>query len=133
MIVVDTNVIASLWVPDNMDEMAYRVLKKDPEWIAPSLWLSEFRNVMALYMRKNIFELPTIMQIIQEAEELMQPNSFEVKSTRVMQLVSQSNCSSYDCEFIALSADLGLQLITFDQKICHEFPDVAIHPKGFVS
>ena len=34
MSVVDTNVIASLWVPNDMDELAYKVLEKDSDWIA---------------------------------------------------------------------------------------------------
>ncbi len=37
MIAVDINVIASLWVPNDMDEFAYKVLEKDPDWIAPIL------------------------------------------------------------------------------------------------
>lgn len=54
MIVVDTNVIASLWVPNDMEELAYKVLKKDPDWIVPLLWRSEFSNILALYLRKKI-------------------------------------------------------------------------------
>ncbi len=49
MIVAHTNLIASFWVPSNMEQLAYRSLKKDPEWIAPLLWASEFRNVLSLY------------------------------------------------------------------------------------
>jgi predicted nucleic acid-binding protein len=45
MIVVDTSVIASLWVPNDMEKLAYKVLRKDPEWVAPLLWRSELRNV----------------------------------------------------------------------------------------
>src|SRR5690625_6243491 len=56
MIVVDTSVIASLWVPNDMEDLAYQVLRKDPDWVAPLLWRSEIRNVLALYLRKNILE-----------------------------------------------------------------------------
>ncbi len=31
MIVADTNLIASFWVPNNMEQLAYQSLKKDPE------------------------------------------------------------------------------------------------------
>ena len=67
MIVADTNLIASLWVPNSMDKLAYSVLLKDPNWIAPVLWKSEFRNVLALYLRKNIMDLSLILQVIEEA------------------------------------------------------------------
>jgi predicted nucleic acid-binding protein len=61
----------------------------------------------------------------------MDANEFEVNSTQVMSLVSDSSCSAYDCEFVALADDLNLQLVTFDEKIIREFPDIAISPKEF--
>ena len=133
MIVVDTNIIASMWVPNDMDKWVYKVLKKDDEWIAPILWRSEFRNVLSTYLRKNILELPVVLQAIEEAEQLMDANEFEVNSTQVMSLVSDSSSSAYDCEFVALADDLNIQLVTFDKKIVREFPDIAITPKEFVT
>ena len=133
MIVVDTSVIASLWVPNDMEELAYKVLRKDPDWVAPLLWRSELRNVLALYLRKNILELSTVLQSMQEAEQLMKSYAYEVNSTQVLQLIQNSSCSSYDCEFVALADDLGLQLISFDNQICRKFSEIAVHPKKFVN
>jgi len=133
MIVVDTNVIASMWVPNDMDEWVYKVLKKDDGWVAPLLWRSEFRNVLSIYLRKDILEFSVVLQAIEEAEQLMDANEFEVNSTQVMSLVSNSSCSAYDCEFVALADDLNVPLVTFDKKILREFPDIAIHPEEFAS
>ena len=133
MIVVDTNVIASMWVPNDMDEWVYKVLKKDDDWVAPLLWRSEFRNVLSIYLRKEILELSVVFQATEEAEQLMDANEFEVNSTQVMSLVSDSFCSAYDCEFVALADDLNITLVTFDKKIVREFPDIAISPKEFVT
>ena len=131
MIVVDTNVIASMWVPNDMDEWVYKVLKKDDDWVAPLLWRSKFRNVLSIYLRKDILEFSVVLQAIEEAEQLMDANEFEVNSTQVMSLVSNSSCSAYDCEFIALADDLNVPLVTFDKKILREFPDISIHPEEF--
>jgi len=133
MIVVDTNVIASLWVPNDMDELAYQVLEKDADWIAPLLWRSEFRNVLAIYLRADILEFPVALQAVEEAEQLMGSKEFEVNSTQVLSLVSDSSCSSYDCEFVALADDLDTKLVTFDKKITKEFPEIAIPPKQFTT
>lgn len=133
MIVVDTNIIASLWVPNDMDERVYMVFKKDNDWIASLLWRSEFRNVLSIYLRKNILELLVVLQAIEEAEQLMAANEFEVNSTQVMSLVSDSSYSAYNCEFIALADDLNIQLVTFDKKIIREFPNIAISPKEFTA
>ena len=51
MIVVDTNVIAYLFLPGEYTPLAERLLQKDPDWVAPVLWRSELRNVFALYVR----------------------------------------------------------------------------------
>ena len=133
MIVVDTNVIASLWVPNDMDEMSYKILEKDADWIAPLLWRSEFRNVLAIYLRADILEFSIALQVIEEAEQLMGSKEFEVNSTQVLSLVSESLCSSYDCEFVALADDLNVKLVTFDKKILNEFPEIGVSPKEFVA
>lgn len=133
MIVADTNVIASLWVPNDMDEMAYKILEKDVDWAAPILWRSEFRNVLAIYLRADILEFSIALQAIEEAEDLMGSKEFEVNSTRVLSLVSDSSCSAYDCEFVALADDLDIKLVTFDEKIIKEFPESAVHPKEFIA
>jgi len=133
MIAVDTNVIASLWVPNNMEEQAYQLLEVDPDWIAPLLWRSEFRNVTAKYLRAEILNFSTIVEAIGEAESLMKDNEFEVNSAQVLRLVARSNCSSYDCEFVALAEDLDIKLVTFDQNICDQFPETAIHPEQFLA
>jgi predicted nucleic acid-binding protein len=133
MIVADTNLIAGLWVPNQMEELAYATLKKDPDWVAPVLWKSEFRNVLSLFLRKEILELVTVLQVMEEAEEFMESKEFEVNSTQVLSFVSNSSCSSYDCEFITLADDLNIRLVTFDKKILTEFPSIAIHPQDFVA
>jgi len=133
MIVVDTNVIASLWVPNDMDEMAYKILEKDADWIAPLLWRSEFRNVLAIYLRADILEFSIALQAIEEAEQLMGSKEFEVNSTQVLSLVSDSSCSSYDCEFVALADDLDVKLVTFDKNILKEFPEIGISPEDFIA
>lgn len=133
MIVVDTNVITSLWVPNDMDEMAYKILEKDTDWIAPLLWRSEFRNVLAIYLRTDILEFSIALQAIEEAEQLMRSKEFEVNSTQVLSLVSDSSCSSYDCEFVALADDLDVKLVTFDKKILKEFPEIGVSPEDFIA
>ncbi|MBP3193385.1 type II toxin-antitoxin system VapC family toxin [Natronogracilivirga saccharolytica] len=133
MIVADTNLIASFWVPNNMEQLAYQSLKKDPEWIAPLLWVSEFRNVLSLYYRKKILDLSSIYQAIDEAEELMGTRECSINSKQVLTLMSESTCSAYDCEFVALASDFDIQLVTFDKKILSEFSAIAIHPDDFVA
>ena len=48
----------------------------------------------------------------------------EPDSERVLELVRGSNCSAYDCEFIAVANALDTKLVTMDAKLLKEFPKV---------
>ncbi|MCC5795124.1 MAG: type II toxin-antitoxin system VapC family toxin [Chromatiales bacterium] len=121
MIVVDTNVIAYLFVPGDRSSAAEALYRRDPEWAAPLLWRSEFRNVLATLVRLGRFELPTAQSIQEEAERLLAPLEFAVDSATVLELAAQSGCSAYDCEFVALAEYLDVPLLSADRKLGRQF------------
>jgi predicted nucleic acid-binding protein len=125
MIVVDTNVIAYLWLPGERTSAAERLLKKDPDWNAPLLWRSEFRNVLAGCLRRGDVSLETALQIVEGAEGQMRGREFSVPSAQVLSRVEESDCSAYDCEFVVLAQELGVSLVTSDEKMLKSFPAVA--------
>ena len=131
MIVVDTNIIAWLYLPTDRTQDAVALLSRDVHWVAPQLWRSEFRNVLALYLRKRIIDLGTAMAIQAQAERQMAGNEYTVNSTDVLALAAQSNCSAYDCEFVSLAQALGTKLFTGDRKLIEAFPDIALEPGNF--
>ncbi len=125
MIVVDTNIIAYLYISGEKSLQAEQLLSVDSFWNAPILWRSEFRSVLSQYLRKNILYLNDILMIIQQAEKLLNDNEYKISSAHILQLVNSSSCSAYDCEFVALAQYLDIPLITADKKILREFPKVA--------
>lgn len=129
MIVADVNVIAYLWVPGEMTDQAERVLRRDPEWVAPQLWRSEFRNVLAQYFRKELIGRAVMDRCLRGAESLVR--SYAVPSALVMEQVAQSTCSAYDCEYAALAKSLSVKLVTADKQVCRQFPDIAISLRDF--
>ena len=133
MIVVDTNIISYLLLPTTYTESVDTLYKIDSGWTAPILWRSEFRNVLALYLRKNIITLDKALLLQEAAETIMAQNEFDVTSSQVLALANESNCSSYDCEFVALANHLSTQLVTQDKKVLREFPSTAISIKGFLA
>jgi predicted nucleic acid-binding protein len=126
VILVDTNVLVSLLLPGEHTEQAERVLCRDPVWAAPLLWRSAFRNVLAVYMRQGRLALDQALQLMDNAEILMQGREYEVSSVCVLSLVAGTRCSAYDGEFVALAQDLGLSLVTSDARLLAEFPATAI-------
>jgi predicted nucleic acid-binding protein len=57
-----------------------------------------------------------------DAEALLAGREFEVDSQRVLELVRDSDCSAYDCEFIALALQLDVKLVTMDARLRRAFP-----------
>lgn len=126
MIVADTNTIAYLYLPTEQTEDVVALLHKDPLWIAPLLWRSEFRNVLALYVRQSIIDLNTAMEMQAQAERQLADNEYTVNSMEVLSLAGETGCSTYDCEFVSLAKSLNLQLITGDRKLILTFPGIAM-------
>lgn len=126
MIVVDSNVLAYLYLPGEYTHHAEALLQADPEWAAPVLWRSEFRNILAGYLRRQSLSFEQAVAMQAEAECLLAGGEYELDSRRVLDLVRDSDCSAYDCEFIALADKLGTQLVTMDKKLLKAFPGRAV-------
>lgn len=122
MIVVDTNVVAYLYLPGDHTAKAESLLARDEHWAAPLLWRSEFRNILAGYLRRGILAFPAAQQLQEEAEGLLAGSEYEVDSRLVLELLRDSDCSAYDCEFVALAMTLSVKLVTMDVKLRKAFP-----------
>jgi predicted nucleic acid-binding protein len=126
VIVVDTNVVAYLHLSGEFTARAEALLQKDPEWVAPLLWRSELRNLLAGYLRRKTLSFEEAREIQAEAESLIAGSEYEVDSQHVLELVRDSDCSAYDCEFAALATRLEVKLVTSDSKLLKAFPKLAI-------
>lgn len=122
MIVVDTNVVAYLYLPGERTADAEALLQQDPDWAVPVLWRSEFRNILAGYARRKTLSFDQACSLQSEAESLLSGAEFEVDSRAVLELVRDSDCSAYDCEFVALATKLNTRLVTADKKLLRAFP-----------
>jgi len=126
VIVVDTNVIAYLYLPGDHTDSAEALLKQDDDWSAPLLWRSEFRNILAGFIRRKTLTFEGARDLQLEAESLLAGAEHEVDSRLVLELVRDSDCSAYDCEFVALAMTLRVKLVTMDTKILKAFPNHAV-------
>ena len=126
MIVVDSNVLAYLYLPGEHTPAAEALLESDPDWASPILWRSEFRNILAGYVRRQSISFEQAVSLQLEAENLLAGCEFEVESRKVLELVRDSDCSAYDCEFVALAMKLDTKLFTMDKKLLRAFPSHAL-------
>ena len=92
----------------------------------PKLWRSEFRNVLAGFLRREIMGPDMAKALVRAAEAELGDFECEIDSVAVMELVSGCDCSAYDCEFVALASSMGVPLVTEDKGIRRDFPGIAV-------
>ncbi|MFN7901429.1 MAG: type II toxin-antitoxin system VapC family toxin [Holosporales bacterium] len=132
MIVVDTNILVYLALPSTFTEHAERLLVREPVWAAPSLWRSEFRNVLARYVQQSVVPLSNALALYESIEGILGGHTFEVPSAGVLKLAAQSGCTAYDCEYVALAQQGGMPLVTMDADVIKAFPQTAKKLTAFV-
>jgi predicted nucleic acid-binding protein len=123
VIVVDSNILAYFYLPGDLTADAQALFERDPDWVAPVLWRSEFRNILAGYLRRGSLSFEGAARIQAEAEDQMAGAEFTVDSLSVLGLVRDSSCTAYDCEFVALANELDTRLVTMDRKLLQAFPE----------
>ncbi len=133
MIVADVNLIAYLLLGGSDQPLAQRVLERDSTWAAPLLWRSEFRNVLAAFMRQRGLSVSNAWRAHGLADQLLAGQEFTVPGDRVLALVATTACSPYDCEYVALAEELAVPLVTTDRQLLRAFPHRAISPTDFVA
>jgi predicted nucleic acid-binding protein len=125
VIVVDTNVIAYLWVPCPETPLAERLAALDEQWCAPFLWRSEFRNVLVGFARRGLITFEGARRTAGDAESQMRDREYAVPSDAVLRTAASGRCSAYDCEFVVLAQALGVPLVTADRQVVKAFPSIA--------
>lgn len=131
MIIVDTNIIIHLHVHSERTALALQALKKDPYWVSPPLWQSEFRNAMTGYIRRRILKLEDAKLVMKSALKTMEDREILPPSDLVLDLAAGTNCSAYDCEYVALAKHLNIKLLTGDNEILRSFPETAVKLSTF--
>ena len=126
MIVVDTNVMVHLVTGGVQGEAAARLLRDDPEWMAPPILLSELRNVLLGFVRRGQASVEDAAAMLADAAEVLGDRVVTVRGRPVLETALQCELSAYDAEFVVLARTLGVPLATADVGILQGAPDVAV-------
>ena len=132
MIVVDTNILVYRWLPSARTADVEALIQRDPEWAAPLLWRSEFRNVLAGYIRAGRLSPADAERATRHAAGCLLGGEHALADHAVLDLVARTRCTAYDCEYAALAISLGTILVTEDKalltalpKVCRSLSDMA--------
>ena len=133
MIVVDTNVVAYATLPGERTEAALRAAARDRDWVAPALWRSEFRNVLATAMKSHGMTLHAALEAFGAAERLVGDAGTEEFTEDCLRLAAERAVSAYDSEFVVVAQRYGLRLVTADRRLARAFPDRAVSLEDFAA
>ena len=92
--------------------------------------MTEFRRV--LFRSRKAITIHAAQEIMRKAEASFERCEFAVSSDAVLRLVARSNCTAYDCEFVALADAERVHLVTADRQVLQEFPEIAVSLDNFV-
>jgi len=66
------------------------------------------------------------------AEETVAGREYAVEARKVLELAYRTQCSAYDCEYVALAQELDVPLVTADKQLVAAFPKTAVSLEKFV-
>jgi len=125
MIVADTNLISYLLIEGEHTNAARDVWARDPDWVAPPLWRSEFLNVLVMAHRAGVLSRDQAMLSWQRAKALLSGREVEPDAEGVLTIAIERGISAYDAHFVTVADDLGAPLVTADKRILEACPDIA--------
>ncbi len=131
MIVVDTNVVAYAVIPGDKTEAALAVAQQEPDWVAPHLWRSELRNVLATALRVGRIDVDSALAAFAAAVELVEDVDVESSTQACLEIAERGGISGYDAEFILVAEQMGLKLVTADRRLARAFPERTIDLEEF--
>ena len=129
MIVVDTNVMASLVVGGEEGADSRALLEQDAQWAAPGILVSELRNVLLGFVRRGELTPEQAKAMCDDASLVLGGRIVSVVGSRVIDTALECDLTAYDAEFVLLARTLGVPLATSDRAILAGAPDVAADPR----
>ena len=117
MIVIDTNIIAPLYVRSARTDAVSKLFAQDQIWRTEPLALIELSNVLITYTRARYITPATARDCLKRAAAFLQPNLFRVSHQAALDAALRYGTTAYDARFLALADQLDSRLVTEDAKL----------------
>ena len=117
MLVVDTNIIAPLYVQSADTGAVAKLFAQDQIWRTEPIALIELSNVLITYERARYITAATARDCLDRAAAFLQPNLFRVSYQAALDAALRYGTTADDARFLALADQLGSRLVTEDVKL----------------
>jgi predicted nucleic acid-binding protein len=117
VILVDTNVIAPLYVRSARSQAVAELFASDAVWRTEPLALIELSNVLISYERARYITAARARDCLKRAAAFLQPHFFRVSHQAALDTALRYRVTAYDARFLALANQLGRRLVTEDASL----------------
>jgi predicted nucleic acid-binding protein len=132
VIVADTNLVAYLLIEGTQTALAKAVWEKDSQWMLPTIWRSEFLNVLTTSVRADVLTLQQAHNTWHVALTIFGRSEVEAQGEDVLDRAAERKLSAYDAQFAVAASDLDVSLVTLDRRLLAACADVAVTPEQFL-
>ena len=124
MLVVDTNILASLLLKGPFTEQALALYAADPDWRSEAFVMTELANVLATQIKLRDMPLPDAIDLLARGAELMAEGLVEIPHAAALTLAAELGVSAYDSRYLVIAQRLQTRLVTEDAKLRKKAPDL---------
>ena len=116
MVLVDTNILAYLFIAGDRTKDAQALFARDSQWTSEAFVLVEFSNILVTYERQGDLSHTQAERLLDDAEMFMGvlvnlPHVTALRTARRFQV------SAYDARFLAAAEHSDAKLVTEDTKL----------------
>ena len=117
MVIVDTNIVAPLYVRSARTDAVTQLFALDALWRTEPLALIELSNVLITYERARYITTARARDCLNRAAAFLQPHLFRVSHQAALDAAFRYGTTAYDARFLALAQQLRMRLVTEDAKL----------------
>jgi predicted nucleic acid-binding protein len=117
MFLVDTNIIAPLFVRSALSDAVQKLHGRDRVWRTEPFALIELSNVLATYERAGYVTRGTASDCLGRAATFLHPHFFSVTNEAALEVALRHRTTAYDARFLAVAEQLGTRLVTEDARL----------------
>ena len=133
MIVADTNLVAYLLIAGERTEAARAAYARDSYWRLPTLWRSEFLNVLVTSVRCDVLDEPQAQSAWTAAVSVFAGNEALPRGEVVLKTALRYGISAYDAQFVVAAESLDIALVTGDRGLARACPRRAVWLEDFAA
>lgn len=124
MVLVDTNVVAALWVQSDRTDRARRLLGRNSDWRTEAFALIEFASVMSTSVRNGLEAEFEALLRLGEAERFLGPGVVLASHRSSLSAAVAHGVAVYDARFLVVASELDVRLVTEDLKLRRAVPEL---------